>query len=280
MDLGFFPNGAGAYPDVPLLEAIDQVAAAGFGSIDIQAHGGVRDGADSRAYSAAHRRRIRARARSAGIRIGAVVTSPALIDASRNGPRLDLRSAALLAEDLGAGAVTVHVVTMASDLSSDEARDAALEELAVMAREAGDGGVAILIDALYPNSFLGSPGQVGRFLSDLGASNVGWNADPAVLMSAGFDVQRAIRELGPWIRHVHIKGVRGRWPSTEWLLPGDGDLDCRDVVRALRAIGYDGALVAEPVASPRGHVGPPRWSFREALERSYGALRMASETAG
>lgn len=61
----------------------------------------------------------------------------------------------------------------------------------------------------------------------------------------GYDAPRAIRELGDRIVHVHLKDVLHRGEPHETCRFGDGIVDIEGCVRALREIGYGGAVSVE-----------------------------------
>ena len=276
MKVGFFPNGSAAYPEVDLRMAFKAMAATGFTAVDIQAHAGIRDGLDSSGYPAEERRRIRAAAQKLGLEISAVITSPGLADTLASGAPLDLVSAIRLAVDVGARAVAVHPGGHTLPAASrPAAMDALRAEIQHAADAAQQSGVILLLDAIHPDGLLDSPARLSTFLESVDRPGVAWNADPAFLVTAGFDLVGAVTELSPWIRHVHLKGVHGRWPDPVWTIPGDGEPSPLDAVRALRLGGYDGAVVAEVVARPRGGDGTPRWPFEIALQRSFDAISRA-----
>jgi sugar phosphate isomerase/epimerase len=91
--------------------------------------------------------------------------------------------------------------------------------------------------------------ELRRFLEDLNHPAVGVNFDPAnmILYDKGHP-REALRTLGPWIKHVHIKdAVRTPTPGTwgtevPW---GDGEVGGDAFLKALKEIGYDGVLAIE-----------------------------------
>ena len=95
---------------------------------------------------------------------------------------------------------------------------------------------------------------LAAFLNALGRKNVGANFDPAnmVLYGKG-DPVAAVRMLGTRIRHVHAKDAKlhvpaptnpAAWCGVEVPL-GQGDAKLREVVAALKDVGYRGPLVIE-----------------------------------
>ena len=91
--------------------------------------------------------------------------------------------------------------------------------------------------------------QLRDFLNLLNHPAVGVNFDPAnmILYDKGKPVQ-AVKTLGPWIKHIHIKdAVRTTQPGTwgqevPW---GDGQVDSGAFIDALEEIGYQGVLAIE-----------------------------------
>ena len=56
-------------------------------------------------------------------------------------------------------------------------------------------------------------------------------------------IAEEIRLIGDHLAHVHLHDNRGIWD--EHLIPGKGDINFRQIVKALREIGYDGRIIAE-----------------------------------
>ncbi|MDA1044726.1 MAG: sugar phosphate isomerase/epimerase [Verrucomicrobia bacterium] len=88
-----------------------------------------------------------------------------------------------------------------------------------------------------------------RFLDVMDHPALGINFDPANMILYDKDEPAdAVRILGPWIRHVHIKdAVRTKTPGTwgrevPW---GDGEVDGAAFLSALKASGFEGALAIE-----------------------------------
>ena len=86
-------------------------------------------------------------------------------------------------------------------------------------------------------------------LDDLKAPNLKVNFDPAnMLLYDMGDPIRAVEILGPDIRSVHVKDARrpttpGHWGEEVPL--GQGEVDIRRFVEALKRAGYAGPLIVE-----------------------------------
>jgi L-ribulose-5-phosphate 3-epimerase len=92
-------------------------------------------------------------------------------------------------------------------------------------------------------------GVLGEFLQQLGKSNVGVNFDPAnmILYDKGNPIE-ALRQLGPWVRQVHIKDAcRTKVPGTwgEEVVAGTGEVAWPAFFTALSAVGFQGDLCIE-----------------------------------
>ena len=100
---------------------------------------------------------------------------------------------------------------------------------------------------------------------------VGLTLDTGHAALGGIDYLRIIREHPARIAHVHCKDVRRatferlRDGGASFLdgvlggmftVPGDGGLDYREVMQALKAIGYEGWIVIEAEQDPA--LAPPR----------------------
>jgi sugar phosphate isomerase/epimerase len=137
-----------------------------------------------------------------------------------------------------------------------------------LVRFAGQHGVTIVIENC-PMIFSGdewpggknlaySPAIWRRLFEIVDADNFGLNLDPSHLVWQFIDYERAVREFGPRIHHVHAKdmeidrnglfengvmsaGVGWQIPR----LPGLGEIRWDRFVAALYAIGYEGAISIE-----------------------------------
>ena len=88
-----------------------------------------------------------------------------------------------------------------------------------------------------------------RFASDrLGAL---WQASAAYL-EGGESAGTIIKNLGAYVRHVHLTDARREGDRVEYCLAGEGELPIADVMLALRSVNYDGflSLVWDPAWCP------------------------------
>jgi L-ribulose-5-phosphate 3-epimerase len=91
--------------------------------------------------------------------------------------------------------------------------------------------------------------EMRHFLEKLNHPAVGVNFDPANMILYGKgDPVETVRELSPWIKHIHIKdAIRTEQPGTwgaeaPW---GKGEVGSERFLKALEEIGFEGVLAIE-----------------------------------
>jgi sugar phosphate isomerase/epimerase len=273
MELSFYVNGPGSYAHVAPSRSLPIVAAAGFTAIDISASAGERTSGTG-TFDPTERRSFMREVESARLAVAAVVTHVGLATSLSEGRPLDLIGAIDVATDVGSPLVTFHLGSIPEGADRDRlwnATIAAVREAALAARKSG---VALAVDAVAPDFLTRSPSELVRFLEAVDRPELGWNFDPAFVESNGWDIASVVELLRAWIRHVHVKDYRGRYPAQDWLVPGDGVLDHARYVRCLRKIGFAGSLAAEVIALRRTDV-TERWPIAYAVTRSFATMASA-----
>jgi len=170
--------------------------------------------------------------------------------------RMVVRAAEITAQ-LGVGYLTMH----AGFLESEDPAQAekVCGRLRCLADAAGEQGIVLLLETGQETTE-----SLQGLLDELNHPALGVNFDPAnlILYDKG-DPIRAVRDLGPWIKHVHVKdALRTRRPGTwgtevPW---GDGEVGIGALLVALKEIEFAGALAIE----------------REAGDNRLGDIRLAA----
>ena len=113
-----------------------------------------------------------------------------------------------------------------------------------LADAAGERGIALLMETGQETAKC-----LRDLLEELNHPALGINFDPANMILYGKgDPVEAVRMLGRWIRHVHIKDaiatkIPGTWGTeVPW---GRGQVGSASFLHALETIGYNGALAIE-----------------------------------
>jgi hexulose-6-phosphate isomerase len=142
---------------------------------------------------------------------------------------------------LGVGAVLVHPGALGVEGTYEAAWDDFRDALKGLAPVAEGQQVAIAIENVW-NKFLLSPRETAQFLDEVGSSWIGFYLDTANMMAYGYPEQW-ILSLGPRIKRVHFKDFKRREHQFVNLL--DGDTDWPTVMKLLRQVGYQGAVIHE-----------------------------------
>ncbi len=133
-------------------------------------------------------------------------------------------------------------------------------------------GVKVLLE-LHHRSIVPSASAARLFLDDLDPAHVGVIHDAGNMVYEGFEQHRmSLEMLGPYLAHVHIKNARWfpekydpdgtvNWVCG-WAPVRKGVASVRDLLRALRAIGYDDWIAFEDFSTER----PLADRLRENLE--------------
>jgi L-ribulose-5-phosphate 3-epimerase len=120
----------------------------------------------------------------------------------------------------------------------------AQESVRTLSESAAELGVRIGVENVW-NRFLQSPLEMLRFIEEIGSPSVGTYVDVGNLMVCGYP-QHWVQVLGDHIVKVHAKdflGEVGNVHGFTYLL--HGDVPWVEVIRELKAVGYDGYLTAE-----------------------------------
>ncbi len=149
---------------------------------------------------------------------------------------------------MGIDTVLVVPGAVTEEVAYDEAYYRAQECLRKLAPYADAKGVNLAVEYVW-NKMLLSPMEMRRFLDEIGHPRVGFYFDTGNMVIFGYPEQWA-RIVGPHIMKVHVKDFRRSDQSWPGLL--EGDVNFEAVMRELRRIGYDDALISEvsPSAQP------------------------------
>ncbi len=118
----------------------------------------------------------------------------------------------------------------------------ALRECAALAEKEG---VRLVLEPLnrYETDLVNTVAEALELIERVGAGNIGLLFDTFHANIEEVSIERAIREAGERLLHVHVAD------SNRWY-PGAGHLDFASIVAALREVGYEGYLSAEVLPLP------------------------------
>jgi sugar phosphate isomerase/epimerase len=213
---------------------------------------------------------IRRSLAAGGLEISSLAYYPNNLDpdtAVRSAAHEHLRKVIIAAEQLGVSLVGTFIGRDPNRSVADNLAEVAKVWPDLVAF-AGQHGVTIVIENCpmifssdeWPGgkNLAYSPAIWRRLFEIVDADNFGLNLDPSHLVWQFIDYERAVREFGPRIRHVHAKdmeidrnglfehgvmatGIGWQIPR----LPGLGEIRWDRFIAALYAVGYQGAISIE-----------------------------------
>jgi len=177
--------------------------------------------------------------------------SPSSTDAAARKKACDIIRAQIeTAAALGVDAILVVPGAVNEETPYDEAFKLALDSIAGAVGCAEKNGVVIGIENVW-NKFLLSPLEMRDFVKSFGSRYVRAYFDAGNVLSTGYP-EHWIKILGGLICKVHIKDYRtGVGTLNGFVDLLSGDVNFPRVMEALKAVGYDDAIIAE--VSPAAH---------------------------
>jgi len=112
-----------------------------------------------------------------------------------------------------------------------------VESVAQCVAYAEEAGCSVMLET-FAGSICSTPDAFLRLVEAVGSPHLGYNLDTCHLAMQSHDVALAVYKLGDRILHCHFKDVDG-------LPAGMGTIDYEEVIRALRAVGFEGVLSIE-----------------------------------
>jgi sugar phosphate isomerase/epimerase len=244
MRIGFDTSQFIEVAGLPIEEVLETVAKDGYQGVDISA---TRQSAvDPSLFPQDDRRRYRDSAARLGLEVVSVVTHLPMVNSVWQGAPINIPGAIDLAVDVGARMVNVNVGSYQETTHSfDLAWESAVEHLTDVCRYASGRNILVSLDGLSPGTLLSSPEKVLALLRQVDSPCLRHTFDPCDLAIAGFDPAEAAKDLAEYIGHVHVKDYRGIYPEFQYHIPGDGKLEYKTWIAAVRKLKYRGYLTVE-----------------------------------
>lgn len=231
--------------NMALEESLELCQAAGYEAIELV----FRDGKDLLpTMSAAEVEDVGKKCAAAGVEIASIIAG-----GSRSGnllsPNPDERAARVeslrrsleMGGLLGVNCTLLHPGHLTAERTYDDAWNGLRDVLIEIAPLAAANRVAIGIENVW-NKFLLSPREMAEFVDSVNSPWVGVYLDTANMMAYGFP-EHWIRGLGQRIKKVHFKDFARREHRFTKLT--EGDTDWQLLMKELRNIGYDDAVIHE-----------------------------------
>jgi sugar phosphate isomerase/epimerase len=239
--LAFSTLGCPAWEWKKILEFAEQH---GFSAIELRGIGGKLDLPALPLFAPDQIAQTRKEIEASRLKIACVSSSAQLYveDPAKRAKELDdARHFIDLASTLGAPYVRVFGGKAESDKSpmpSEETKARVAAGLRELGKYGGAHKVTVIIES--HDHFTASP-TLKSVLQSADSEHVGllWDAHHTFATS-NEDPEFTVRQLGPWIRHTHLKDSTGSGEDRSYVLTGRGTVPIQRQIAALQSIGYKG----------------------------------------
>ncbi len=234
-------------PAVAVDDAVKHLAGLGFTGVEPTVIPGYSTELDS--LDGAERRRIRALFDDHGLDMPAVAGHRSLLadgaEHEENWRRLT-GAVDLCAEWAPAGGPPPALDTTLGGRPADwePRRGFILERVGRLVDYAASAGVVIALEP-HVGSALDLPDKAVWLLERVDSAFLKLNFDISHFEVLGLPTAETVAVLAPHSVHTHVKDQRGRSPSHEFLIPGEGPFDFPAYLREMERAGYDGYITAE-----------------------------------
>jgi sugar phosphate isomerase/epimerase len=216
----------------------------GFAAIELRGLQGSMDLPANPVFAADRIEQTKQEIHGKDLRIACVSSSANLYfeDPGRRAKELaDARRFIDLAAVLGAPYVRVFGGKAEADknpVPSDETKARVAGGLRELGNYAGPRGVTVIIES---HDHFTSSATLKDVMNAAGSDHVGllWDAHHTFATS-NEDPEFTVKQLGPWIRHTHLKDSTGSGEERKYVLTGRGNVPIQRQIKALQSIGYKG----------------------------------------
>jgi len=216
----------------------------GFSAIELRGLQGNMDLPSNAIFAPGRMEQTKKEIHDSKLRIACVSSSANLYleDSEKRAKELaDARRFIDLASALGAPYVRVFGGKAESDKSPtpDEATKARVAAgLRELGEYSGPKGVTVIIES---HDHFTSSATLKDVLTAANSERVGllWDAHHTFATS-NEDPEFTVKQVGPWIRHTHLKDSIGKGEDRKYVLTGTGNVPIERQIKALQSIGYKG----------------------------------------
>lgn len=250
------------FQDLPLEQALDEIAPLGFAEVEIAACWNWVDHVHFPTLGADRLARICDRLTSTGLRVSAVATYPdiaSLLPAERRRAVDFCLSALRRFPDLRCQTMTLMLG--GSNLLPRDAQEQACRTSLVELADAAAAVDTELAVEIYPGNFIESTAEAVALLRDMKLPNVGYLLCVPHIAALGEDPGEAYEAARPLVRYIHLADTPVGTGDHKHYALGCGEVDFPALFRRLRRDAYDGVICLQIYSSAE----TPHKSARESL---------------
>lgn len=244
MQLGYSTWGM---PTVPIDVSIPHLAFLGFDGIELTII--QRFTTELSTLDSVERKRIASLLDEHNLALPAIAAHSNLMDVDVESHKRNmwrLKGGVDLAIDLAQGdnIAAVNTTTGGKPGEWDTKKDFLCERVGELVDYAASKGVIIAMEP-HIGAIIDTPAKVLELLEIIDSPYLKVNFDISHFDIVGMSTEETVSALAPVSVHTHVKDQRGISPDFEFLIPGEGEFDYVDYLKAMQQHGYDGFITAE-----------------------------------
>lgn len=244
MQLGYSTWGM---PTVPIDVSIPHLAFLGFDGIELTII--QRFTTELSTLDSAERKRIASLLEEHNLALPAIAAHSNLMDVDVESHKRNmwrLKGGVDLAIDLAQGdnIAAVNTTTGGKPGEWDTKKDFLCERVGELVDYAASKGVIIAMEP-HIGAIIDTPAKVLELLEIIDSPYLKVNFDISHFDIVGMSTEETVSALAPVSVHTHVKDQRGISPDFEFLIPGEGEFDYVEYLKAMQQHGYDGFITAE-----------------------------------
>lgn len=244
MQLGYSTWGM---PTVPIDAAILHIAFLGFDGIELTII--QRFTTELSTLNTVERKKIASLLKQHNLALPAIAAHSNMMDVdveSHERNMWRLKGGVDLAIDLAQGdeIAAVNTTTGGKPDEWDTKKDFLCERVGELVDYAASRGVTIAIEP-HIGAIIDTPVKVLELLEIINSPYLKVNFDISHFDIVGMSTEETVSALAAVSVHTHVKDQRGISPDFEFLIPGEGDFDYVEYLKAMQTQEYDGFITAE-----------------------------------
>ncbi len=244
MQLGYSTWGM---PTVPIDVSIPHLAFLGFDGIELTII--QRFTTELSTLDSVERKRIASLLEEHNLALPAIAAHSNLMDVDVESHKRNmwrLKGGVDLAIDLAQGdnIAAVNTTTGGKPGEWDTKKDFLCERVGELVDYAASKGVIIAMEP-HIGAIIDTPAKVLELLEIIDSPYLKVNFDISHFDIVGMSTEETVSALAPVSVHTHVKDQRGISPDFEFLIPGEGEFDYVEYLKAMQEHGYDGFITAE-----------------------------------
>ena len=244
MQLGYSTWGM---PTIPIDVSIAHLAFLGFDGIELTII--QRFTTELSTLDSTERKRIASLLEEHNLALPAIAAHSNLMDVDVESHKRNmwrLKGGVDLAIDLAQGdnIAAVNTTTGGKPGEWDTKKDFLCERVGELVDYAASKGVIIAMEP-HIGAIIDTPAKVLELLEIIDSPYLKVNFDISHFDIVGMSTEETVSALAPVSVHTHVKDQRGISPDFEFLIPGEGEFDYVEYLKAMQEHGYDGFITAE-----------------------------------